>query len=67
VVGHTGIVQGYQTYAFSTRNGARRLVMTANASNSRQVLNTMAGGLDVVFYGTKATRPSQPVERDLRE
>ncbi|WP_051715919.1 serine hydrolase domain-containing protein [Streptomyces bikiniensis] len=81
VYGHTGTVQGFYTYAFSTRDGRRSLSAMANSSN-RGVVNTALGGtLEAAFCGKKpAVAPSSraaspsagdlsalPAERDLPE
>ncbi|MFD3786901.1 serine hydrolase domain-containing protein [Streptomyces cyaneofuscatus] len=82
VYGHTGTVQGYYTYAFSTRDGRRSLSALANTSN-RGAANTALGGtLEAAFCGkrpapastVRSTRPSDtsahaplPAERDLPE
>ncbi|MFD4374288.1 serine hydrolase domain-containing protein [Streptomyces sp. NPDC058486] len=55
VFGHTGTVQGYYTYAFSTRDGRRSLSAVANTSN-RGAANTALGGtLEAAFCGPKPT------------
>ncbi|MFJ9527035.1 serine hydrolase [Streptomyces sp. SID5594] len=82
VYGHTGTVQGYYTYAFSTRDGRRSLSALANTSN-RGAANTALGGtLEAAFCGkpsvpaptARSTTPSgfsahapRPAERDLPE
>nr|WP_309052514.1 serine hydrolase domain-containing protein [Streptomyces sp.] len=82
VYGHTGTVQGFYTYAFSTRDGRRSLSAVANTSN-HGVANTALGGtLEPAFCGKKpAAAPSarsaapatagdlapRPAERDLPE
>ncbi|UQW99553.1 serine hydrolase domain-containing protein [Streptomyces sp. RerS4] len=79
VYGHTGTVQGFYTYAFSTRDGKRSLAAMANTSN-RGVANTALGGtLEAAFCGKKpapaakargfATTPAAPApaEVDLPE
>ncbi|WP_223837587.1 serine hydrolase domain-containing protein [Streptomyces venezuelae] len=53
VYGHTGTVQGFYTYAFTTRDGRRSLSALANTSN-RGVANTALGGtLEAAFCGKK--------------
>ncbi|MFE6775892.1 serine hydrolase domain-containing protein [Streptomyces sp. NPDC057702] len=53
VYGHTGTVQGYYTYAFTTRDGKRALSAMANTSN-RGAANTALGGtLEAAFCGTQ--------------
>ncbi|MFD6418126.1 serine hydrolase domain-containing protein [Streptomyces sp. NPDC060194] len=82
VYGHTGTVQGYYTYAFSTRDGRRSLAAMANTSN-RGAANTALGGtLEAAFCGKKRApastarsaapsgtpdRAPLPAERDLPE
>lgn len=57
VYGHTGAVQGYYTYAFTTQDGKRTLAALANASNSGTVHNTMLRTLESAFCGrTTSTR-----------
>ncbi|QTD96325.1 serine hydrolase domain-containing protein [Streptomyces cyanogenus] len=51
VYGHTGAVQGYYTYAFSTKDGGRSLTAVANTSNNGKVLDTLAGALESAFCG----------------
>ncbi|MFJ2393969.1 serine hydrolase domain-containing protein [Streptomyces sp. NPDC087843] len=69
VYGHTGTVQGYYTYAFTSKDGRRSVTSLANTSNNANVLNTMAGTLESAFCGksSKATRramaPAAPTER----
>ncbi|MEU6578230.1 serine hydrolase domain-containing protein [Streptomyces sp. NPDC046805] len=65
VYGHTGTVQGYYTYAFTTKDGRRSLTAVATTSNNATVLNTMARALDSAFCGKQAkTRRSATVERN---
>ncbi|MFE0776057.1 serine hydrolase domain-containing protein [Streptomyces sp. NPDC058861] len=70
VYGHTGTVQGFYTYAFSTRDGRRSLSAMANSSN-RGVVNTALGGtLEAAFCGKKpaaapSSRAASPSARDL--
>ncbi|MFJ9641501.1 serine hydrolase domain-containing protein [Streptomyces sp. NPDC004244] len=53
VYGHTGTVQGFYTYAFTTRDGKRSLSAMANTSN-RGAANTALGGtLEAAFCGKK--------------
>lgn len=73
VYGHTGTVQGFYTYAFTTRDGRRSLAAMANTSN-RGTANTALGGtLEAAFCG-KRTAPAgargfavAPAEVDLPE
>ncbi|MEU0254227.1 serine hydrolase domain-containing protein [Streptomyces sp. NPDC006184] len=55
VYGHTGAVQGYYTYAFTTKDGRRSLTAMANTSNNEKVLDTLAGALDSAFCGKART------------
>ncbi|MER7837463.1 serine hydrolase domain-containing protein [Streptomyces sp. NPDC096040] len=66
VYGHTGAVQGYYAYAFTTKDGTRSLTALANASNNSAVLNTLAETLEPAFCGKRAaTRGAgTPVERE---
>ncbi|MFI9549074.1 serine hydrolase domain-containing protein [Streptomyces sp. NPDC052016] len=52
VYGHTGAVQGYYTYAFTSKDGRRSLTALANTSNSARVHNTMLRTLESAFCGT---------------
>ncbi|MGW3952041.1 serine hydrolase domain-containing protein [Streptomyces sp. NPDC004752] len=54
VHGHTGVVQGYYTYAFTSKDGRRSVTALANTSNNTEVLNTMAGTLESAFCGKQA-------------
>ncbi|MFE9353140.1 serine hydrolase domain-containing protein [Streptomyces olivaceoviridis] len=55
VYGHTGAVQGYYTYAFSTKDGGRSLTAVANTSNNGKVWDTLAGALESAFCGKPGT------------
>ncbi|RMB80047.1 serine hydrolase [Streptomyces shenzhenensis] len=54
VYGHTGVVQGYYTYAFTSKDGRRSVSALANTSNNTKVLNTMAGTLESAFCGKQS-------------
>ncbi|MFC8347559.1 serine hydrolase domain-containing protein [Streptomyces sp. NPDC057280] len=54
VYGHTGAVQGYYTYAFTSKDGKRSLSAAVNTSNNGTVLNTMFGTLESAFCGKRA-------------
>ncbi|GHH14570.1 serine hydrolase domain-containing protein [Streptomyces lanatus] len=54
VYGHTGAVQGYYTYAFTSKDGRRSLAALANTSNNGTVLTSMRGTLESAFCGKKA-------------
>ncbi|MFF4646655.1 serine hydrolase domain-containing protein [Streptomyces sp. NPDC001389] len=74
VYGHTGTVQGFYTYAFTTRDGRRSLTAMANTSN-RGAANTALGAtLEGAFCGKKPAAAakargfaSAPAEVDLPE
>ncbi len=59
VYGHDGIVEGYQTYSYSTEDGSRQLTVSANASNNSAVFAAERLALDPVFCG----RPASPAAR----
>ncbi|MEF9880898.1 serine hydrolase domain-containing protein [Streptomyces sp. P9-A4] len=81
VYGHTGTVQGFYTYTFSTRDGSRSLSAMANTSNHGAANTALGGTLEAAFCGKKpaaaasraAASPSAgdvtslPAERDLPE
>ncbi|WAU86319.1 serine hydrolase [Streptomyces sp. Qhu-G9] len=54
VYGHTGTVQGYYTYSFTSKGGGRTMTALANTSNNGTVLTTMAGTLESTFCGKPA-------------
>ncbi|MFI9151724.1 serine hydrolase domain-containing protein [Streptomyces sp. NPDC053367] len=56
VYGHTGAVQGYYSYAFTSKDGKRSLTALANTSNNGKVLDTMLGTLESAFCGKSAAR-----------
>ncbi|MFF3842703.1 serine hydrolase domain-containing protein [Streptomyces sp. NPDC001930] len=82
VYGHTGTVQGFYTYTFSTRDGRRSVSAMANTSNHGAANTALGGTLEAAFCGKKpvpaassraAASPtardltSLPAERDLPE
>ncbi|MFE5791436.1 serine hydrolase domain-containing protein [Streptomyces sp. NPDC056503] len=82
VYGHTGTVQGFYTYAFSTRDGRRSLSAVANTSNHGAANTALGGTLEAAFCGPKpapaasarsvagagtAAPAPLPAERDLPE
>ncbi|MEV7060675.1 serine hydrolase domain-containing protein [Streptomyces microflavus] len=82
VYGHTGTVQGFYTYAFSTRDGRRSLSALANTSNHGAANTALGETLEAAFCGKQptptstasSTAPSAapdhtplPAERDLPE
>ncbi len=52
VYGHTGTVQGYYTYAFTTSDGRRSMTSLANTSNNGTVNTTLGATLEASFCGT---------------
>ncbi|AVH54920.1 MULTISPECIES: serine hydrolase domain-containing protein [Streptomyces] len=56
VYGHTGTVQGFYTYAFTSKDGKRSLTALANTSNNTTVLNTMYRTLEFAFCGKSAAK-----------
>ncbi|MEU2455940.1 MULTISPECIES: serine hydrolase [Streptomyces] len=73
VYGHTGTVQGFYTYAFSTRDGRRSLSAMANTSNRGQANTALGGTLEAAFCGKPAAKATArgfgiaPAEMDLPE
>ncbi|MFK8907079.1 serine hydrolase domain-containing protein [Streptomyces sp. YS-3] len=62
VLGHGGIVQGYQTQTFSTRDGKRTVVLFANASNNGTVTSGLTNTLEPAFCG-KVPAKAAPAPR----
>ncbi|MFF9203636.1 serine hydrolase domain-containing protein [Streptomyces sp. NPDC014986] len=54
VHGHTGTVQGYYTYAFTTSDGTRSMTSLANTSNNGTVNATLGATLEASFCGSGA-------------
>ncbi|MFD7789506.1 serine hydrolase domain-containing protein [Streptomyces nojiriensis] len=76
VYGHTGTVQGFYTYAFSTRDGRRSLSAMANTSNKGEANTALGGTLEAAFCGKPAPKAPKaaargfgiaPAEMDLPE
>ncbi|WP_406065630.1 beta-lactamase family protein [Streptomyces sp. NBC_01077] len=71
VFGHTGTVQGFYTYTFSTRDGRRSLSAMANTSNHGAANTALGGTLEAAFCGKKpapaasARAAASPTARDL--
>ncbi|MFC9594778.1 serine hydrolase domain-containing protein [Streptomyces sp. NPDC056944] len=69
VFGHTGTVQGFYTYAFSTRDGRRSLSAVANTSNHGEANTALGGTLEAAFCGKKraaaSSRAASPAARDF--
>lgn len=55
VYGHDGILQGYQTYSYTTKDGSRQLTVSADASNNSAVFAAERTALDPVFCGAPAS------------
>lgn len=62
VYGHTGTVQGYYTYAFTTRDGRRSVTSVANVTNNGAVNTILGDTLESAFCG-KAPAPRAFVGR----
>lgn len=58
VYGHTGTVQGFYTYAFTTRDGSRSLSAMANTSNRGQANTALGGTLEAAFCGKAPAAPA---------
>lgn len=75
VYGHTGTVQGFYTYAFTTRDGGRSLTAMANTSNRGEANTALGGTLEAAFCGKKPAAATTkrglavlaPAEMDLPE
>ncbi|MET9572134.1 serine hydrolase domain-containing protein [Streptomyces virginiae] len=73
VYGHTGTVQGFYTYAFSTRDGRRSLSAMANTSNRGEANTALGGTLEAAFCGKQTEKKGArgfgfaPAETDLPE
>ncbi|MFI2736766.1 serine hydrolase domain-containing protein [Streptomyces sp. NPDC018711] len=65
VYGHTGTVQGFYTYAFSTRDGLRSLSAMANTSNHGAANTALGGTLEAAFCGKSKALASSPSARDF--
>ncbi|MFD3808031.1 serine hydrolase domain-containing protein [Streptomyces sp. NPDC058619] len=63
VYGHTGTVQGFYTYAFTTRDGRRSLAAMANTSNRGEANTALGGALDAAFCGRAAANPAKGAAR----
>jgi D-alanyl-D-alanine carboxypeptidase len=59
VYGHTGVVQGFYTYSFTSKDGRRSLTALANTSNNATVANTMARTLESAFCGKQTKAASR--------
>lgn len=55
VYGHDGIVEGYQSYSYTTKDGSRQVTVSANASNNTAVFTAERAALDPVFCGKPAS------------
>jgi D-alanyl-D-alanine carboxypeptidase len=59
VYGHDGIIEGYQTYAYSTKDGSRQVTISANASNNTAIFAAERKVLNPVFCGAPAPAAAQ--------
>ncbi|MHB9856347.1 serine hydrolase domain-containing protein [Streptomyces krungchingensis] len=59
VYGHTGTVQGYYTYAFTTADGKRSMTSMANTSNNGTVNTVLGGTLEAAFCGTAPAKAAK--------
>ncbi|MEU3461028.1 serine hydrolase domain-containing protein [Streptomyces sp. NPDC006733] len=59
VYGHTGTVQGFYSYAFTTRDGRRSVSSMANTSNNGNVNTILGNTLEAAFCG-KTPAPQTP-------
>ncbi|MFE5857113.1 serine hydrolase domain-containing protein [Streptomyces sp. NPDC056500] len=67
VYGHTGTVQGFYTFSFTSADGKRSVTSVANTSNNGSVLNTLPRTLEAVFCGAPvatSARSTAPAERE---
>ncbi|RLU87501.1 hypothetical protein CTZ27_23025 [Streptomyces griseocarneus] len=53
VYGHVGVVQGFQTQAYVTRDGTRSVVAFANASNNGTITQGLMNTLEPAFCGAR--------------
>ncbi|MFF4586462.1 serine hydrolase domain-containing protein [Streptomyces sp. NPDC001388] len=67
VYGHTGAVQGYYTYAFTSGDGRRSLAALANASNNARLHATMLRTLEAAFCGKDAATRAAVAPQDDAE
>ncbi|MFC5720784.1 serine hydrolase domain-containing protein [Streptomyces gamaensis] len=51
VLGHSGVVQGYQNQTFATPDGTRTVVTFANASNNDAITEGLKSALEPAFCG----------------
>lgn len=63
VYGHDGIVEGYETYAYTTKDGSRQLTISADASNNDDVYAALRNALTPAFCDTVATPAAQRAVR----
>ena len=54
VYGHDGIIEGYQTYAYTTKDGSRQVTISADASNNTAIFAAERKVLNPVFCGKPA-------------
>ncbi|MGV9311606.1 serine hydrolase domain-containing protein [Streptomyces sp. NPDC003691] len=66
VYGHTGTVQGYYTFAFTSADGKRSITSFANTSNNGTVLNTLPRTLEAAFCGVAPAPAPAPAASAAR-
>ncbi|GAA1905760.1 serine hydrolase domain-containing protein [Streptantibioticus ferralitis] len=59
VIGHDGIIEGYQTYTYTTKDGTRQVTISANASNNSDIFSAERKALEPVFCGKAAPAVQQ--------
>ncbi|MCX9190935.1 hypothetical protein C3Y87_05815 [Carbonactinospora thermoautotrophica] len=59
VVGHDGVVQGYQNSSYTSKDGQRQVTIMANASNNSAVYTGLRRTLEPVFCGRPASLANQ--------
>ncbi|MFH9068696.1 serine hydrolase domain-containing protein [Streptomyces alboflavus] len=59
VYGHGGIVQGFQTQSFATRDGKKTAVVFGNASNNTSVTQGLTNTLEPAFCSTEPPAASR--------
>ena len=63
VYGHDGIIEGYQTYAYTTKSGSRQVTVSADASNNTAVFAAERSALEPVFCGAAASASAQKLAK----
>ncbi|MBC3841346.1 hypothetical protein GXW82_16710 [Streptacidiphilus sp. 4-A2] len=60
--GHDGIIEGYQTYTYTTKDGSRQVTISANASNN---MNIYSAELLAMTRCSAAPRPARRPRRSV--